>query len=99
MSRMHNPPHPGEFLQDIYFRPHDLSVNKVAKQIGVAASTVSRLLNGHSNVTPDMALRLAQAFGRSPESWLNMQATHDLWVARKKVKLPNIDRVKLRKTG
>jgi addiction module HigA family antidote len=53
--------------------PYDLSVRKVANSLGVSPSTLNRLLNGQSNVSPEMALRLSKALGRSPESWLAMQ--------------------------
>jgi antitoxin HigA-1 len=54
---MHNPPHPGEFIRDIYLLPHDLSIRALAENLGVAASTVARIINGHSAVSPEMAAR------------------------------------------
>ena len=72
---MHNPPHPGEFIREIYITPYELSVRRVAESLGVSPSTLNRLLNGQSNVSPEMALRLSKALGRSPESWLAMQMT------------------------
>ena len=56
----------------------------------MAASTLSRILKGTSRVTPEMSLRLSKAIGRSPESWLAMQDTHDLWVARQHVDLQRV---------
>jgi addiction module HigA family antidote len=61
----------------------------------VAPSTLSRILKGTSRVTPEMALRLAKAIGRSPESWLAMQDAHDLWVARRTVDLRHVGKLKL----
>lgn len=87
---MHNPPHPGEFIRDVYITPFDISVRKVAESLGVSASTLNRLLNGESNVSPEMALRLSKALGRSPESWLAMQDQYDLWHARKRVDLKRV---------
>jgi addiction module HigA family antidote len=84
---MHNPPHPGEFIRDVYIAPFDVSVRKVAESLRVSASTLNRLLNGESNVSPEMALRLSKALGRSPESWLAMQDHYDLWHARQRVNL------------
>lgn len=84
---MHNPPHPGEFIRDIYITPLKISVRKVAESLGVTASTLTRLLNGESNVSPEMALRLSKSLGRTPESWLAMQDQYDLWHARKSVDL------------
>jgi len=77
---MHNPPHPGEFIREIYITPFKLSVRKVAENLSVSPSTLTRLLNGESNISPEMALRLSKALGRSPESWLAMQDQHDCMI-------------------
>ena len=92
---MHNPPHPGEFIREIYISPYDLSVRKVAESLGVSPSTLNRLLNGDSNISPEMALRLSKVLGRTPESWLTMQDHYDLWHAKKKVNLKGIKKLKL----
>jgi len=92
---MHDPPHPGEFIRDIYIAPYDVSVRKVAQGLGVSPSTLTRLLNGESSVSPEMALRLSKALGRSPESWLAMQDQYDLWQARKSVDLRDVKKVDL----
>jgi addiction module HigA family antidote len=93
---MYNPPHPGEFITGVYLEPNGISGRELAASIGVAASTLSRVLNGSSRVTPEMALRLSKALGRTPESWLAMQDNHDLWLARKTVKLDQIAKLTLR---
>lgn len=64
---MHNPPHPGEFISGIYLEPNNISGRELAEKLGVAASTLSRVLNGASRVTPEMALRLSKAIGRETE--------------------------------
>lgn len=87
---MHNPPHPGEFIREVYIVPFDVSVRKVAESLRVSASTLNRLLNAESNVSPEMALRLSKTLGRSPESWLAMQDQYDLWHARKRVNLKQV---------
>ncbi len=92
---MHKPPHPGEFIREIYIEPFGLSVRTVASNMNVAPSTLTRLLNGLSNVSPEMALRLSQVFGRSPESWLAMQDNYSLWLARKKVNIKNLKKINL----
>ena len=92
---MYDPPHPGEFIREIYITPHDISVRKVAESLGVSPSTLNRLLNGESNISPEMALRLSKALGRSPESWLAMQDQYDLWHAKKKVDLKQVKKIKL----
>ena len=92
---MYNPPHPGEFITDIYLEPNGISGRELATKLDVAASTLSRILKGTSRITPEMALRLSKAVGRSPESWLAMQDSHDLWVARKNVNLQRVGKLKL----
>ena len=93
---MHNPPHPGEFITEVYLEPNNLSGRELATKLGVAASTLNRILTGASGISPEMALRLSKALGRSPESWLAMQYNHDLWQAKQRVKLGNVGRVKLK---
>lgn len=92
---MHNPPHPGEFLTAVYLEPNGLSGRELAAKLGVAPSTLSRVLRGTSSVSPEMALRLEKALGRSAESWLALQFAHDLWQARDRVKLRGVSKVKL----
>lgn len=92
---MHNPPHPGEFVQATYMEPFGLSCRFLAEQLNVAASTLNRVLKKQSGISPEMALRLSKALGRSPESWLAMQDAYDLWQAKKNVKLSNVRKVKL----
>ncbi len=92
---MHNPPHPGEFITNIYLEPNGISGRELAVKLDVAASTLSRILKGTSRVTPEMALRLSKAIGRTPESWLLMQDHHDLWVARQHVDLKRVAKLRL----
>lgn len=92
---MHNPPHPGEFIIDTYLEPNGISGRELADKLDVAASTLSRILRGTSRVTPEMALRLSKALGRSAESWLAMQDAHDLWMARQHVDLGRVGRLEL----
>lgn len=92
---MHNPPHPGEFITDIYLEPNGISGRELAEKLDVAASTLSRILKGSSRITPEMALRLSKAVGRTPESWLAMQDAHDLWVARQHIDLERVGKLKL----
>lgn len=92
---MHNPPHPGEFITEVYLEPNNLSGRELAAKLGVAASTLNRILTGTSGVSPEMALRLSKALGRSPESWLAMQCNYDLRQAKKRVDLGNVSKVSL----
>ena len=92
---MYNPPHPGEFITEIYLVPNGISGRELADKLDVAPSTLSRVLKGTSRITPEMALRLSEAIGRSPESWLAMQDAYDLWVARQHVDLQRVGKLKL----
>lgn len=87
---MHNPPHPGEFIREVYLETFDISSRQLAANLSVSPSTLSRLLKGSSGISPEMALRLSKALGRSPESWLAMQDIYDLWVARSSVNLDGV---------
>jgi len=92
---MYNPPHPGEFIAGIYLEPSGISGRELAQQLDVAPSTLGRVLKGTSRVTPEMALRLSKAIGRSAESWLAMQDAHDLWQARQRMDLQRVGQLKL----
>jgi len=87
---MHKPPHPGEFIREIYLDPYGISGRELAEKLDVAPSTLSRILKGSSRVTPEMALRLSKALGRTPESWLSLQDAHDLWIARQNVDMKRV---------
>ncbi len=91
---MHNPPHPGEFISETYLEPFSVSVRSLAECLGVAASTVNRLVNGQNGISPEMALRLSKALGRSPESWLAMQHAYDLWSARQTTDLSDVEEIR-----
>ncbi len=92
---MHNPPHPGEFIREVYLSPFGVSSRMVAEKMKVSPSTLNRLINGESNVSPEMALRLSKTLGRSPESWLAMQDAYNLWHARNRVDLHEVERLKI----
>ena len=79
---MHNPPHPGGFIRRQYLEPLGLTVTEAAKGLAVSRNTLSMLLNGRLGISPEMAIRLSQAFGGSPESWLQQQMQYDLWHAQ-----------------
>ena len=90
MTTQHNPPHPGEFIKETYIHPLNISLRKVALDLDVAPSTFSRLINGEADLSPEMALKLSKAFGRTPESWMQMQTNYELWRAKKTVKLDRV---------
>jgi len=90
---MHNPPHPGEFIRATYIEPFDMSVRSLSANLGVSASTLNRVVTTQSGISPEMALRLSKALGRSPESWLAMQHNYDLWQAKKTADLSQVKKV------
>ncbi len=92
---MHNPPHPGEFIREVYLDPNGITGRQLAAKLDVSASTLSRVLNGSNGVSSEMALRLSKALGRSAESWMIMQDNFDLWQARQRVDLEKVQRVEL----
>ena len=81
---MHNPPHPGDFIRTEILEPLKLSVAAAAKVLGVSRPTLSTLLNGHSDLSGEMALRLEKAFGIKMDTLMRMQNAFDIAEARKK---------------
>ena len=90
-----HPPHTDQFISAVYLEPNSLSRRKQANKLGVAPPAPNRVLTGASGVSPEMALRLSKCLGRSPESWLAMQYSHDLWRARQQVDLSRVARARL----
>lgn len=78
------PPHPGETVKEEYLVPLGLSVNALAKELGVGAARVNEIIRGRRGITADTALRLARYFGTTPELWLNLQSFYDLRMAQRK---------------
>ena len=82
MTTMHNPSHPGLILREDVLPDLQLSVKEAAQQLGVSRVTLSRVINGRTGVSADMALRLGKWVGNGAEIWLRMQGQYDLWQAR-----------------
>jgi len=81
---MNPPPHPGRIIRQECIEPLGLTVTAAAAGLGVARKTLSEILNGRSGISPEMALRLAKAFGSNAEMWLGLQMDYDLAQAQKK---------------
>ena len=79
---MQNPPHPGGIVRRQCLEPLGLTVTRAAKGLGVTRQALSELLNGKTGISTEMAVRLAKAFGSTPETWLGMQQAYDLWQIR-----------------
>ena len=75
---MHNPTHPGLIIRDDVLPDLQISVNQAAEQLGVSRVTLSRVINGRSAITAEMALRVGKWVGNGPEIWLRMQGQCDL---------------------
>ena len=84
--QMHNPPHPGEVVRALCLEPLGLGVTRAAEGLGVSRKALSELLNGHSGISSEMAIRLSKAFGGGPESWLIQQMQYDLWRTQRNAK-------------
>jgi len=80
---MKNPPHPGRSIRNACLEPLGLSVTEGAKVLGVTRQALNNVVNGKSGISPEMAIRLAKAFGSTAETWLAMQLAYDLAAARK----------------
>jgi len=91
---MRNPPHPGLSVRHDCIEPLGLTVTQAAKALGVTRQTLNNLLNGKSGISPEMAVRLAKAFGSSPETWLGVQLDYDLAQVRRRKGEIDVKRVK-----
>ena len=92
--RMHNPPHPGEILREMWLAPLGLSITAAAENLKVSRKTLSEIVNGRASITPEMAMRLELAFGKSAQSWLGHQNAYDLWQMQERISELGVERVK-----
>lgn len=91
---MHNPPHPGEIVRHECLEPLGLTVTRAAQGLGITRQTLSDLVNGKAGVLVEMSIRLSQAFGSTPETWLGMQTAYDLWQIRERAKHIEVENFK-----
>ena len=89
---MHNPPHPGEIVRSECLEPLGLRVTRAAQGLGVTRQALSDLVNEKAGVSVEMAIRLSQAFGSTPEVWLGMQTAYELWQARGRAERIEVER-------
>ena len=92
---MHNPPHPGQFIKEVYLDELNISEREVAHKLKVAPSTFHRLVTGQTSLTPEMALRLSKTLGRTPESWLAMQDKYSLWILAQSLNLDAVEKLEI----
>ena len=81
---MHNPPHPGGVLRRQWIEPLGISITQAAKRLGVSRKALSELVNEHTGISPEMAVRLSIALDTSSDLWMNMQSSYDLWHAEQR---------------
>jgi addiction module HigA family antidote len=93
---MHNPPHPGEFIQEVYLKPFGITGRQLSLKLDVSPSTLNRILKGNSGISSEMALRLSKPLSRSAESWLAMQDNYNLWHARQTVNLDTVEKIEFK---
>jgi addiction module HigA family antidote len=86
---LHKPLHPGRLVKEVLIDGTGLSITEAADRLEIHRATLSRLINGHYNLTPDIAFRLSQFFQNSIEMWLNLQLQYDVWLVttRKKPRI------------
>lgn len=81
---IHNPKHPGCLIKSLCLDPLGLSVTDAAKALKVSRPTLSKLLNGHINISPEMAVRISVVFSTSDKLWLDLQSGYNLWKVKQK---------------
>jgi len=83
-----NHPHPGELLREDVLAPLGIDVSEAARRLGMSRPALSRVLNGHAGISPDLAIRLEQAGVSSAKFWMGLQANYELWQARQRKQPP-----------
>jgi len=91
--RMKNAPHPGRIVRQECIEPLGLTVTEAARRLGVTRQALNNLVNEKAGISPEMAIRLAKAFGSAPEVWLGMQMEYDLARAEKAAGKIRVDRI------
>ncbi len=90
---MKNPPHPGLSVRHDCLEPLGLSVTEAARKLGVSRKQLSDVVNGHSGISPAMAIRLDKAFGGDANTWYRLQAAYDLARAMKQADRIKVERL------
>jgi len=77
--------HPGEILKEMFINERDLTITEVAKGLNMARANLSSVINGHLGISPELAVKLSEAFGNTAQFWVNLQNNYELWHAEKKI--------------
>ncbi|MCA9840121.1 MAG: HigA family addiction module antidote protein [Trueperaceae bacterium] len=96
---MFNPPHPGEVLKGLYLDDMELTITYAAEALGVSRNSLSRVVNGKAAISPEMAFRIAKAFGGTAKSWLNMQLEYDYWQTERSIDVSHVKVLKVAEEG
>lgn len=83
MTMMHKPLHPGKIVKEELIVVTGMTITEAAERLGISRTVLSRLLNGHTGISPEMALRLSKLFNTSIDMWINLQAQYDAWLIAK----------------
>ncbi|QQL51416.1 HigA family addiction module antitoxin [Mucilaginibacter ginkgonis] len=86
------PTHPGEILKEMFIVERGLTITEVAKGLNMARANLSSVINGHLGISPELAVKLSEAFGNTAQFWVNLQNNYELWHAERKVKRSEIHR-------
>ncbi len=78
---MKRPIHPGRIIKDDYLEPLELTTGALANALGVTRQTIAAIINERAGISPEMALRLSEAFNTTPDLWIGMQRNYDLYKA------------------
>lgn len=90
---MKNPPHPGLSVRHDCLDPLGLTVTEAARRLGVSRKQLSNIVNGRAGISPEMAIRLAKAFGGGAETWYRLQTAYDLAKALERADEIKVDRL------
>ena len=93
--QMFNPPHPGETLKELYIEPLGLDISNTAKKLGMTRAGLSEIVNCKRGISPKVAIKLSKAFGGSAQSWVNQQASYDLWIAQQDYSADDVEQIYL----
>ena len=84
------PTHPGEILQKEFIEPMGLTQLGFARHLSIPVQRINEIVNGKRGITPETAWLFSQAFGTSPELWVNLQTNYDLFVRNPKIQVKQI---------
>jgi addiction module HigA family antidote len=84
------PSHPGEILKEMFITERGLTITDVAKGLNMARANLSAVINGHLGISPELAVKLSEAFGNTAQFWVNLQNNYELWHAERKINRSDI---------